>query len=115
MLENVARLAELNQTPLGEDCLALTFAAEYAGDLRHVAVWSKWLSWDGTRWLQDNTLHTFDRVSQHCREAAAKTSAQTVAAVERLAKADRRIAATADQWDADPIQIGTPKEGVACP
>ena len=29
-------------------------------------------------------------------------SAKTVAAVERLAKADRRHAATVDQWDADP-------------
>src|SRR5262249_57349393 len=29
----------------------------------------------------------------------AVASAKTVAAVERLAKADRRLAATADQWD----------------
>jgi putative DNA primase/helicase len=52
-----------------------------------------------------------------CREAAnacnksgvAKTvaSAKTVAAVERLAKADRKLAATFEQWDTDPNSINT--------
>ena len=32
----------------------------------------------------------------------ALASAKTVAAVERLAKVDRRIAATIEQWDTDP-------------
>ena len=31
-----------------------------------------------------------------------------MAAVERLAKADRRLAATVDQWDANPWVLGTP-------
>jgi putative DNA primase/helicase len=35
-------------------------------------------------------------------------SAKTVAAVERLARADRRIAATIDQWDRDPLLLNTP-------
>ena len=30
-----------------------------------------------------------------------------MAAVERLAKADRRIAATVEQWDADPDKFNT--------
>jgi putative DNA primase/helicase len=34
------------------------------------------------------------------RAASAVASAKTVAAVERLAKADRRLAATTAQWDA---------------
>ena len=38
-------------------------------------------------------------------------SAKTVAAVERLALADRQIAATVDQWDSDPWLLNTP-EGV---
>ena len=42
------------------------------------------------------------------RVAATLASAKTVAAVERLAKADRRLAATADQWDADPWLLNTP-------
>ena len=36
------------------------------------------------------------------------TSAKTVAAVERMARADRRLAATVDQWDADPWLLNTP-------
>jgi len=35
-------------------------------------------------------------------------SAKTVAAVERLAKSDRRIAATVAQWDSDPWMLNTP-------
>ena len=35
-------------------------------------------------------------------------SAKTVAAVERLASADRRIAATVDQWDTDSSLLNTP-------
>jgi putative DNA primase/helicase len=35
-------------------------------------------------------------------------SARTGAAVERLAKTDRRLAATKDQWDADPWLLNTP-------
>ena len=36
------------------------------------------------------------------RSPSAIASAKTVAAVDRLARADRRLAATVDQWDADP-------------
>ena len=35
-------------------------------------------------------------------------SAKTVAAIERLARADRRHAATVEQWDADPWVLNTP-------
>ena len=42
------------------------------------------------------------------RVRMAVASAKTVAAVERLAKADRRLAATIDQWDVDPWLLNTP-------
>lgn len=102
-----------------DDALALRFADRHADDLRFVAVWGKWLHWNGSRWRFDNTLQAYDMVRAICREAsiecneragikAAIASAKTVAAVERLARADRRIAATTDQWDADPWQLNTP-------
>jgi putative DNA primase/helicase len=100
--DNVVRLAELRQNDTGEDALALVFAAAHADDLRYVAKRFQWLSWDGLCWTEDSTLHTFDRVRDLCREASAKATATTVAAVEKLAKADRRLAATAAQWDAAP-------------
>ena len=40
--------------------------------------------------------------------ASMLASAKTVAAVEKLAKSDRRLAATVDQWDADPWVLNTP-------
>ena len=42
------------------------------------------------------------------RVAISLASAATVAAVERLARADRRHAATTDQWDADAWSLNTP-------
>jgi putative DNA primase/helicase len=100
-----------------DEALALRFAERDAGDLRYVAAWSRWLSWDGQRWNFDSTLLAFDRSRHICREAAAScgiikiaakvASAQTVAGVERLARADRRLAATVDQWDADLFALNT--------
>jgi putative DNA primase/helicase len=101
-----------------EEALALGFANEHAGKLRYVAAWSKWYVWDGKQWRPDDTKLAFDIARKVCRKAsrecnrenAAKTlaSAKTVAAVERLATADRRLAATTDQWDADPWLLNTP-------
>ena len=45
---------------------------------------------------------------QEVQDSGRIASAKTVAAVERLAKADRRHAATVDQWDADPWLLNTP-------
>jgi putative DNA primase/helicase len=88
--------------------------------LRYVAPWGKWL-WlkpGGCRWIADATLYVFDLIRQVCREAAAEcakpsiaaaiASGNTVAAVEKLARSDRRLAATVDQWDADPWLLNTP-------
>ena len=95
-------------SPAAEDSIALLFAERHAHELRYVAAQARWLSFDGSRWVLDDTLHAFDRARAICREIAiggdkpisAIASAKTVAAVERLAKADRRLAATTVQWDA---------------
>jgi len=101
-----------------DEALALHFAQRHVGNLRYVAGWSRWLIWNGVRWQCDDTLQAFDFARKICREAAAacnktKTaamlaSAKTVGAVLTLAKADRRLAATVDQWDADPWLLNTP-------
>jgi D5 N terminal like len=80
-----------------DEALALLLPERHAGNLRYVAPWRKWLAWDGTRWRFDNTLHAFDRARpggvKDPRVQTAVASAKTVAAVERLAKSDRRLAA----------------------
>ena len=102
-----------------DDNLALAFTAAHGEDLRFVAAWSRWLRWDGARWEFDDTLAVWSLARAICREAAARldnkpneakavTSAKTVAAVERLARSDRKHAAIVDQWDADPWLLNTP-------
>ena len=105
-----------------DDALALKFTSKYADDWRYVAAWGHWLHWDGARWAEETTLKAFDLARRVCREASAVclkaniaakvASASTVAAVERLARADRKHAATADQWDTDLWIVNAPN-GVA--
>lgn len=102
-----------------EEALALRFSGQYADDLRYVANWNRWLSWDGMRWSEDDTLSVFDRVRAICRRASSEcadheratalklASSTTVSAVERLAKADRRHAAQVGQWDSHPWLLNT--------
>jgi putative DNA primase/helicase len=120
----IAQLAQLEivdarPPEFSDEALALHFAEKHADDLRYVAASGKWFVWTGTYWRRDDTLLAFDRVRSVRRAATARAEsaktkrdlarAQTVAAVERLAKADRRLAATVDQWDADPWLLNTPE------
>ena len=101
-----------------EDALALAFTRRYHRDWRYVATWGRWLVWDGCRWRTEDTLAATDLIRSVCRYAAVRTanarvaaklaSASTVAGVERLARADRRHAATTEEWDADPWLLNTP-------
>lgn len=99
-----------------DEGVTLLFTAEH-DDWRHVAAWSRWLWWDDMRWSEDRTLAVFDQIRKTCRAVAAETksgnamglaSAKKVAAVHMLARADRRHAATVDQWDADQWSLNTP-------
>ena len=111
-------LDETRPPAFTDEALALRFAELHADDLRYVASWSKWLHWTGNRWQLDETLLAFNEARAVCREAASQcnndraaamlASAKTVAAVERLARADRRLAATVDQWDRDNWLLNTP-------
>ena len=92
-----------------EDSTALTFAEQHADDYRYVAKSAQWMRWAASRWRTEDTLCAFDEARKLCR-AAGDAKAKTVAAVERLARADRRIAATVDQWDAEPTIINTPTQ-----
>jgi putative DNA primase/helicase len=97
-----------------EDALALEFTARHKHELRYCAQWGTWLGWDGTRWKSEKTLRAFDLARAVARDFAnlAKSKkiadAKTVAAIERLARSDRRHAATVDIWDADPWLLNTP-------
>lgn len=118
MTAEVATLPIAGVHPFTDEALALRFADVHANDLRYVAAWGRWLVWDGRRWIFDDTKLALDRVRAVCRAVASSCpdsaikkalgSASSIAAVERLAKADRRLAATVDQWDTDPWLLNTP-------
>ena len=115
--QRIARADGAPETPeYADDALALRFTALHGEDWRYTAPWGRWSGWDGTRWCPDDSLRVFDlarAVSRAAAEtetpqiAARITSAQTVYAIERLARTDRRHAATVEQWDADPWLLNT--------
>jgi len=102
---------ELRPPEFTDDALALKFTSRHAMDWRYVAAWSCWLHWDGSCWRKERTLRIYDLARMICREAFAQhhkpkiptkiASAITIAAVEKLARADRKHAAMSDQWDED--------------
>ncbi len=110
-----------SSSPFGEIALAERLVERHL-NLRYVAAWSKWMRWSGALWKADNTLHVFNLARVMLKEVAATvnkrkdarelTTAKTVASVERLAKADQRVAAEAEDWwdiDADIINDGDSK------
>jgi P4 family phage/plasmid primase-like protien len=110
-------------TVFSEDAVALQFTQRHGADWRFVAAWGQWFVWTGTHWQREETLKVYDLARIVCRDAAASceniklrakiASASTVAAVERLARADRTHAASADIWDADLWSLNTPGGVVA--
>jgi hypothetical protein len=93
-----------------EDTIALEFAKQHGADYRFVAKSTQWMKWTETRWCEESTLLAFDMARALCRQGG-DADAKVVSAVERLSRADRRIAATATQWDPDAELCNTPTEG----
>ena len=108
------------------------FTRRHEDNLRFVNLWGRWFICAPTepaaplrnrqRWLADETLRAFDLARAIAREASAEivdgkgsprlastvASTKTVAAIERLARADRRHASGTEDWDADPWLLNTP-------
>ena len=76
------------------------------------------VSSDESVWGTEDALAATDLIRSVCRQTAVRAenpkvaaklaSASTVGGVERLARADRRHAATTEEWDADPWLLNTP-------
>jgi putative DNA primase/helicase len=107
----------------GETELAERFADKNHKELRYVKAWGTWLHWTGKRWQRDDSDFVADLVRKHCRRESALCagtpnytaaharslcSERMVNAVTRLARLDRRIAATPETWDQDHWLLGTP-------
>jgi phage/plasmid-associated DNA primase len=107
------------------NALATGLAATQSARLRHVAAWKCWMAWDGQRWRRDDTLLATNLAREVCwtmastvrkgvppRQASGVIQrlgrAGTVAQVERLARADRHVAARPELFDADANLLNTP-------
>jgi putative DNA primase/helicase len=100
-----------------DEDLALRFASQHVYTMRHVAKLGRWFKWTGKVWSEDEKRVAFSLARQVARAAAREcnpkqapsiASAKTVAAIERLAQADPRLATTVDIWDANPWLLNTP-------
>ena len=123
---NLARAPDPEDEPLpvamSEDSLATRFADQYGEDWRYVKKWDQWFHYDGEGWRRDETEQVFRLSIEHCRaaiywpEAASLTwdgkkkigRRATAGNVRDMARNDRRIAASVDQWDSDPFLVGVP-------
>lgn len=115
-----------NDGPISDDDLARRFTKRHGDDFRYVATLGRWFKWSGSHWKQDDSLAVFDAARASCYLELGRTlveldkdnerkqlrsklgAAPTIAAVERLARADRRHAVTIDALDADPWLLNTP-------
>lgn len=113
--------------------LADRFVGQYAGGIRFVPAWGKWLAWDGTLWRDDISRAVPGYIARVCateantvlaqiavrdasaaeRKAAqasakALSSVRAVDAIERLARNDRRIISHPDDWDIHKDLLATP-------
>jgi putative DNA primase/helicase len=101
-----------------DEQLALAFAGEHLTRLRYVDLWGCWLTYDGRRWELERTRLALDLARRICREASQRTAKDREAAdlaskskvvnVEFLARSDRQLAATVDQWDRGPWLLNCP-------
>ena len=101
-----------------DEDLALRFAALHVYTMRYVALMGRWFKWtreglgggrkEGGFQPVAPDLSARRRANANHRTAKSIASAKTVAAVERLAQADPRLATTIDVWDADPWLLNTP-------
>ena len=111
---------DLSTYLLNEDSLGLAFAEAHASRLRYCHHACHWFVWTGSIWRREETQLGFHLAREICRAAALRlppednnkktlAKAATVASVERLAKADRRLAVEASAWDRDGWLLGTPE------
>jgi putative DNA primase/helicase len=76
------------------------------------------MEWDGSRWRRDLRLRQFDDVRRYCHgrgilatsapDTKRVQTAKVVAAVVTLMRADQRIVALPDEFDADRMMLNTP-------
>lgn len=132
-LRGAAALDPLPREPWTELGYAHRLVHVYGGELRYVAAWRRWLTWDGKRWCHDGTGRAARRMKSIARQltdvaldmpeggkeqaqekqtalAAARRgeSSAGVSGALTLASTERGIVVTPDHLDADPFLLNCP-------
>jgi putative DNA primase/helicase len=119
----IAPLIDPPQTLADHDCtddgLALQLGAAWRDQARYVAAWGRWMLWRDGLWHRDEKREHLTRASAFLRQIARNTdnlklanglrTKGTVVDVLYLATGRPELAAGAEQWDADPLLLGTPR------
>lgn len=102
-------------TTLTEDLLARVFAQKYAGRLCYCHNRGAWFEFDGSIWRQHRTPLAFHYAREMCRRLSAKLGSvvtvqkvRVAAGVEKFAQADPVFARSIEDFDRDPLLLGTP-------
>ena len=96
-----------------EDEVALEFSRRHP-ELRYVNLWHRWLRWEGALWRRIEDLCIFHEVRLVAREYAKlhgdkKLSKDAAtAAIERIARNDRRHDTLPEVWNIDPQHFSMP-------
>jgi putative DNA primase/helicase len=116
-LEQKRRKTKAKAPGFSEDACALAFIDHYAKVLRYCAGTRQWWWWNEKRWVKDDHNRAFAFIREMIRaafvgrdynEKKKAGSSAFCAGVERLTRADQRIQATVDTFDAHPMLLGTP-------
>ncbi len=124
LAEDIERLAEFQASIrsrsndlLTQDAAALKFADLHGGKLLYDHDHGSWFAWIGSRWQRERTGLAFEWARQLARQMAESESPRTrmaasktdfASGVERFARSDRVFAVTSEDWDRDPLLLGTP-------
>lgn len=100
-----------NQGEWTEDSLAQAFAYEHRNRLRFCHSRGKWFEFDGATWRVDQRRRALDYARDICRDVGSSRKlgkAATALGVETFARADKTLSACGEDWDSDPMLLGTP-------
>ncbi|MDD3676785.1 phage/plasmid primase, P4 family [Thauera propionica] len=101
-----------------DHALAALFSELHSEEWSYCEAWGKWLKWNGQQWKIDDTLMAQYAIRMLCHKVSLKAdstnlaariaSHKTISSVERIARADKKIATSANDWDADAWLLNTP-------
>ena len=106
-----------------QDELARQLEDSICGHFIYCPEHTQWFRWDAGKWISDKKLAAFSTVRDFLREKsrrmhpkAAKQllTAQSVAAVERLARSSPKLAVGLEIFDQNPWELNTPAESWTC-